>query len=168
MDIKNNLIDENFKKNRLKYILQCFAAASIVFFILLLLNFIFNALVIAAFGATSFIAFTMPKMEISKPRCLIGGYIVGITCGWLGDHLSGILGLLLEPDISLVISASIIVGLAIFIMVIINAEHAPATAIALGFVLDGFNIHSAVAVILAVILLVIIKEILKKHMINLL
>ena len=44
--------------------------------------------VIIALGLSTFIAFTMPKAEVSKPRIMIGGYIVGIVAGCLCHYLS--------------------------------------------------------------------------------
>jgi CBS-domain-containing membrane protein len=38
-------------------------------------------------GLSTFIAFTMPKVEVSKPRIMIGGYIVGIVVGCLCHYL---------------------------------------------------------------------------------
>jgi len=46
-----------------------------------------KAVIIAALGLSTFIAFTMPKAEVSKPRIMIGGYIVGIVVGCLCHYL---------------------------------------------------------------------------------
>ena len=61
------------------YLYQSLFAAVVVFIILLILS-IENAVVIASIGASAFIAFTMPRQNFSRPRYLIGGYIVGILC----------------------------------------------------------------------------------------
>ena len=55
----------------------------LVFIVMMVLDVVTKAVIIAAFGLSTFIAFTMPKAEVSKLRIMIGGYIVGIVAGCL-------------------------------------------------------------------------------------
>ena len=72
------VFDEKFRRNKVRYISQCILATLSVFVVLLLLDVITNVAVIAALGASFFIAFTMPEKQVSKPRFLIGGYLEGL------------------------------------------------------------------------------------------
>ena len=82
------LLDEKFLKNKWSYIFQPLLAAGAIFLILLELDAISDAAIVASLGASSFIVFTMPDIESSKVRCLVGGYIVGIIAGCLCYSLS--------------------------------------------------------------------------------
>ena len=55
---------------------------------MMVLDVVTKAVIIAALGLSTFIAFTMPKAEVSKPRIMIGRYIVGIVAGCLCHYLS--------------------------------------------------------------------------------
>jgi CBS-domain-containing membrane protein len=82
------IFDEKFSSNKMRYILQCFLATLSVFVILLLLDAVANAIIIAALGSSTFIVFAMHEAQVSRPRFLIGGYIVGISMGLLCHYLS--------------------------------------------------------------------------------
>jgi CBS-domain-containing membrane protein len=162
------VFDENFRSNKVRYIFQCLFATSSVFIILLFLDAITNVAVIAALGASSFIAFTMPEKQVSKPRFLIGGYLVGIAAGCLCHYLALVLmHLPVIQEFSYVVFYAISVGLAIFVMVITNTEHPPAASLALGLVLN-FNYLTVVVVLVGIISLSIIKAALRPVLINLL
>lgn len=67
------IFDSKFRSNKTRYTLQCVLAACAVCIVLLLLNAMSDTAIIAALGASAFIAFTMPQVDASKPRFLIGG-----------------------------------------------------------------------------------------------
>ena len=77
------ILDDKFRKNVIGDIFQCALATISVFIVMLVLDVVTKAVIIAALGSSTFIAFTMPKAEVSKPRIMIGGYIVGIVAGCL-------------------------------------------------------------------------------------
>ncbi|MDQ2087064.1 HPP family protein [Herbivorax sp. ANBcel31] len=164
--------DEKFVKNKKSYILQCTLATISMFIILMFLDIISDGIVIASLGASSFIAFTMPKSELSKPRFLIGGYFVGIISGCTCNYILKLAEMhILFPSNKLVI-ISIIgalgVGLAIFLMVITNTEHPPAAALSLGLTLMEFTMITITVALIGIIALCFLKTILKSQLINLL
>jgi membrane protein implicated in regulation of membrane protease activity len=59
------------------------------------------------------------------------------------------------------------VGIAIFLMVITNTEHAPAAGIALGLVINEWDWQTIIFIISAVILFAVIKRLLKAKLIDL-
>ena len=72
------VFDDKFKTNKSQYILQSMLATSTIIVVLIILDIITDAIIIASFGASSFIAFLMPHLRVSKGRFMIGGYLVGI------------------------------------------------------------------------------------------
>ncbi len=165
------IIDKKFAKNKVRYILQCLLATVVIFIILLILDAISNAAIIVALGASSFIAFTMPTTEASKPRYMLGGYLVGIAAGGLCYYLS-LLPIITNSsflhEFSYVIFGAIAVGLTMFVMVITNTEHPPAASLALGLVLNDCTLKVIIVVLTGIISLIIIKWLLKPFLKNLL
>lgn len=164
--------DEKFLENKTRYILQCFLAIIAIFWVLFVLDIISDGIVIASLGASSFIAFTMPKTQSARPRFLIGGYCVGILTGSLFDRLqhtaSSVLYLPTEHQSSKAIFGALAIGSAIFVMVITNTEHPPAAALSLSIVLGGFHFHTILVALIGIISLCATKKILSKYLINLL
>jgi CBS-domain-containing membrane protein len=165
------VLDEKFIRNKGRYILQSGMATLSVFIVLLLIDAISNAVVIAVFGASAFIAFTIPQADVSRPRYLIGGYLVGIAVGALFHSLLPIAILdqiTLVEGFSQVLYGALAVGSAIFLMVITDTEHPPAAGLALGLVLNEFNFKVLFVVLAGIILLSLIKTVLKPFLRNLL
>ena len=157
------ILDQKFKDNKARYVLQCTLATLSVLIVLLILDTISDAAIIAALGASSFIAFTMPDARVSKPRFMIGGYLVGIAAGGLSYTLSLLPPLIQSPavpEIPCIAFGALAVGLAIFVMVITDTEHPPAAGVALGLVLDGFSHMAAVVALIGIISLSVIKAVL--------
>jgi len=61
------VFDEKFRDNKARYFFQCVLATVSVFVVLLILDAMTDAAVIAALGASSFVIFTMPEAQVSKP-----------------------------------------------------------------------------------------------------
>lgn len=171
-DDKMKFFDDKFLENKTSYILQCILATISVFWVLFVLDIIYDGIVIASLGASSFIAFTMPKTQSARPRFLIGGYCVGIFTGSLFDLLqhaaSSVLYLPTEHQSSKAIFGALAIGSAIFLMVITNTEHPPAAALSISIVLSGFNLHTILVALIGILALCAIKKILSKYLINLL
>lgn len=140
------------------YVFQSLFATFVLFIVLLILNIEKRPIIIASIGATAFIVFAMPKGITAKPRNIIGGYLVGIT--------SGSLCALIPQNTFLVslIVYSLAVGLSIFIMVVIDTEHPPASGIALGFAVTGFSLKAAVTVLVSVLILSLIRHFFRRHL----
>ena len=163
--------DRQFSQNKLRYLLQCTLATISAMLVLTVLNTMANKVVIASLGASCFIAFCMPHHQASRPRFLVGGYIVGITtgtlCYWLSqvpwpDSLSFLLS---YPN---VIFGGLAIGLAMFLMVVTNTEHPPAASLALGLVLGEWQLLTVAVALVEIVMLCILKKLLKPLLINLL
>ena len=165
------IFDANFSRNKARYVAQCLLAALSVFAVLILLEAHENTAVIAALGASSFIAFTMPRTESSKPRLMIGGYVVGIVSG-LACHSLSLLPFLSElnamPQFSSAVYGALAVGLSIFLMVVTDTEHPPASGVALGLVLNNCDPRTILVVGVGIVVLSVIKRLLQPVLINLL
>jgi CBS-domain-containing membrane protein len=61
-----------------------------------------------------------------------------------------------SPDLqgqARIVFGALSVGLAILLMVVMNAEHPPAADLALGFVLNEWNFWTVIVVVFAIVLL---------------
>jgi CBS-domain-containing membrane protein len=166
------IFDEKFRNDKGHYVLQCVLATVSVLAVLAVLDRLTNAAVIAALGASCFIAFTMPESDTSGPRYMVGGYVVGIAAGTLGHWLAA-LPLLNQLTVVQraphVVFGSISVGLAIFVMVITDTEHPPAASLALGIVLNEDHQWTVIGVVLlGIVALSAIKALMKPVLRNLL
>lgn len=168
---KVHWLDEKFKADKARYLLQCLLATGAVMGVLLLLDTLQATAIIASLGATSFIAFTMPHTESSRPRYLLGGYAVGITIGslfkliWMSPLFSGNAFLTERGD---VVFGALAIGCTILLMVLLNFEHPPACGMALGVVLNEFNLRVLLIVIVGVAALTALKTWMKPILRNLL
>ncbi len=163
--------DKRFSQNKLGYLLQCILATVSAMMVLMVLNSIDNNVVLASLGASCFIAFCVPHHRASRPRLMIGGYVVGIASGTLCYWLAQIAFPDSQPTVNIfakVIFGGLAIGLAMFLMVITNTEHPPAASLALGFVLGPWQLLTIVVAIVEIILLCILKRLLKPVLINLL
>jgi len=169
LKIKLNIIDKKFKGNKLKYFLQCMLASVTILVVLLFLNILEEAAIITALGASSFIVFAMPQSYSSGIKRLVGGYAVGLIIGFIFFLItnSNILVNIFDTYTILIVAAAFSVGISIFIMTIINTEHAPAAGIALGLVINKWDHTTIIFIIIAVLWMVTIKTIFKKYLIDL-
>ena len=163
--------DAKFKQNKARYTFQCLLATLSVLLVLLLLDAMTNAAVIAALGASSFIVFAIPHAQVSRPRFCIGGYIIGVAAGGLCYWLAHIPW----PDVLLpayayadVICGALAVGLTVFGMVVTNTEHPPAASIALGLVLGEWSLKTVIVVMVGITVLSLLRLLLKPILRNLL
>jgi len=166
------ILDEKFLKNKWRYVLQCAMATAAVLAVLLLLNVVSDAAVIAALGASSFIAFTMPHANVSRPRYMVGGYVwagaAGLLCWFVSVH-PWLEALGMPPDKMVVLSGGAAVGLAMLLMVVTDTEHPPAAGFALGLaVMKEFSVEAVLVGVVGVVLLSVIKRLLKPALIDLL
>lgn len=117
------------------YLFQSFLAALAIFLVLLFLT-IEHAVIIPAIGATAFIVFAMPNSITANSRNIIGGHLAGL-------FTSSLCALMPQPSFWYSITAYS------FAMVIVDTEHPPPAATALGLVIIGFSLNAAIAVLLS-------------------
>lgn len=138
------------------YLLQSFFAMAVLFVIFLFLRFE-NVVVVASIGSTSFIVFAMPKSITARPVNVIGGHLVGL--------ISGSLCSLIPQNLMIhsLLVYSLAVGISIFIMVVIDTEHPPASGTALGVAITGFSWNVAIAIITASVVLSLIHHFFNRY-----
>jgi len=168
------ILDRRFHKHVARYLAQCALATLAVAVILLILGEIQQAVIAASLGASSFIAFTMPHTNASRPRYLVGGYVCGIASGVAMQGLGEFLGWTVGtppweqwPVHGAVLFGAGAVGLAIFLMVITDTEHPPAGGLALGVVLAEWDPVALVVPIVGIVALSLARLALKPVLINL-
>jgi len=163
------LFDEKFADHRGQYIKQTLMATLSMMGVLLLLDLVEQTVLIASLGASTFIVFSMPHTKRSNPRYLLGGYLVGAVCGC---SLSVLAATLIDMSIAdarmiEVCFAALALGCAFLIMVLTDTEHPPAAALALGFVLDDWDLYALIVVLSGIGLITAIKELIKPRLLDL-
>jgi CBS domain-containing membrane protein len=153
-------IDRHFRRDNVKrYVLQCGLAGLVVLVLLFVLDAVTQTVLIAALGASAFIAFAVPRSLHSGPRSLIGGYVVGMLAG----SLMGTLNIVIDASASydhavMVVCGAVAISLAMFTLVVTRTEHPPAAALALGLVLNEWTLLTLLVVLLGVVGLSIVKQ----------
>ena len=167
---KLGINDRLRKENIRRYAIQCALAATVVLILLLVLDTVTQTVLIAALGASSFIAFALPRSLVSSPRCMVGGYVVGIIAGTLMSTLNVAFDFSnsVVAHTSLIIFAALATGLAMFIMVMTRTEHPPAAALALGLVLNEWTSLTLLVVVGGVVALSISKQLILPWLMDLL
>jgi CBS-domain-containing membrane protein len=162
-------LDKNFRENKSKYIGQSILAGAAVAVALLFFDVVKYPMIVASFGASAFIAFTLPHSKTSGPRYLIGGYVIGILVGCLIHYVTALpVGYYPAQRVLYTIAGGAAVALSMFVMTAFDAEHPPAAGIALGFVLNEWTFMTVVLVLAGIIVISAVQRILKPRMINLL
>ena len=162
-------IDRHFRHGDLKrYTMQCGLAGLVVLVLLLVLDAVTQTVLIAALGASAFIAFAVPRSPHSGPRHMIGGYVAGIFAGSLMATLKTFIDVSANADHAvMVIFGAIAISLAMFTMVVTRTEHPPAAALALGLVLNEWSLLTLLVVLAGVIGLSIIKQLVMPALLDL-
>lgn len=99
--------------------------------------------------------FAMPKSVMARPQNVIGGNLVGLASGSL-------CALIPKPvyEVSLLVYA-VAVGISIFIMVVIDTEHPPASGLALGMAISGFSWSVGIVVVTTIVVLSLVHHFFK-------
>lgn len=156
MNLEKHFRLDNFKR----YGLQCGLAGLAVLILLLVLDAVTQTVLIASLGASAFIAFAVPRSLHSGPRHLIGGYLVGIVAGVAMSSLSALFAASGAWEHAvMIIFGALAISAAMFSMVVTRCEHPPAAALALGLVLNEWNLATLFVILSGVILLSVIKQI---------
>lgn len=140
-------------------LLQCGMATLVVLVLLLVLDSVTQTVLIAALGASTFIAFAVPRSLVSTPRHLIGGYCVGLVAGCSMSVLDSALPLASAgaAHAATIACGAIAIGIAMFLMVVTRTEHPPAAALALGLVLNEWDLLTLAVVIGGIVALNLLK-----------
>ena len=164
------IFDSKFRKHFGVYILQCSAATIVIILIMFALDLYRYSAIVASLGASTFIAFTTPRAYLARTRALIGGYAIGILSGLLFHFFSNIdivsEFFLYEPH-ARIIFGGLAVGMAIFLMSVLNFEHAPAAGIALGLLLNNWTWRSLLFIMASITFLAMIGRLLKPYLLDL-
>ncbi len=147
-----------FGKHWKNYVFQSLFAVLTVTAALILLNIQERPIIIASVGATAFIVFALPKDDTANTGNVVGGHVIGILSGFVATFLPG--------DISVAIY-SIAVGLSMFLMVITDLEHPPASGTALSIASRGFSLDVVIALMTAVLTLAIVHYVFRDRLRNL-
>ena len=147
---------DNFKRHGL----QCGLAGLGVLLLLLVLDAVTQTVLIASLGASAFIAFAVPRSLHSDPRHLVGGYVTGLVSGVAMSSFYALFSLQGTWDHAImIVFGALAISVAMFAMVVTRTEHPPAAALALGLVLNEWDLLTLVVVLVGVIGLSIIKQI---------
>ena len=162
------LLDQKFRSNKLKYFGQTALGGLAVGIALQVFDVVNKPVIIASFGASAFVAFTMPNQPISRPRCLVGGYAIGLIVGVMMSRLTTFPAevYILQKEIEIT-GGAIAVALAMFLMAITNTEHAPATGVALGLVINEWDLLTLGQIMSGIIIISMIQRLLRPWMMDL-
>ncbi len=153
----NHRMLEEFRLHWNSYLTQSGLATCAIFIVILLMH-SFNMVIVASIGASAFVVFAMPQHITAKSRNVIGGHLVGLVVGSLFALIP------VNSMLTSTIVYALAVGCSIFIMVVIDTEHAPASGTALGVTMAGFSVMVAVAIVTSVMALSIIHHFFKKNL----
>jgi CBS-domain-containing membrane protein len=126
-----------------------------------------HAAIVAALGASTFCVFAMPHSITTQPRRLIGGHIIGLLSGTVCyfAFLTGPLGKWVNGwEFTILFVYALAVGLSIFLMVITNTEHPPASGTALGIVAHAWSYQVIIFVLACAIGLAIVRRLLRGYL----
>jgi CBS-domain-containing membrane protein len=156
LDLDRHIRRESFKR----YALQCGLAGVVVLILLLVLDAVTQTVLIAALGASAFIAFAVPRSLHSGARHMIGGYAIGIVAGCLMAMLASAMNIQGSgaAHAVMVVFGAMAISLAMFTMVVTRTEHPPAAALALGLVLNEWDLLTLAVVMAGIVALSLIKR----------
>lgn len=137
---------EEFRRHWKHYVLQSVFATVVMVAVFMVLS-MENVVVVASLGSTAFVIFAMPNSITAKPQNVIGGNIVGLISG-------SVCALIPQPYfIVSLLAYALAVGISIFVMVVTDTEHPPASGLALGLAITGFSWDVGIAIVTAVVVL---------------
>jgi CBS-domain-containing membrane protein len=152
-------LGRKFRRRWKNYLGQSLLAIGIFSGVLLLLNVQENPIITASVGATTFVVFAIPSDVTADARNVIGGHAIGVFAGALSAWL-------LVESYSFVFY-SIAVGVSIFLMVITDCEHPPASGTALGLAITGAELGVVLTLFLCIIPLAVVHEVFRSRLMDL-
>ncbi len=168
--VRWRLIDSKYRRNKFRYFAQSLGMTLTILMVLLLLDSVQQTVLIASLGASAFIAFAVPRSYASRPRALVGGYVVGTILGCSYSLLAAWFAGRLAVDLHTlqIVGGALATGCSFFIMVLTDTEHPPAAALSLGYVLNPWDTGTVLVVLFGILALSTIKEIARPKMMDLL
>ncbi len=119
------IVSENFNDKWKNYVWQS-AGAGLSILLLITFTSMVGLVLIAAAGSTAFTVFGLPHNRTAKTRNIIGGNVISAVVGFGCSYLA-----------PLWFAGGVAVGLASFLMVLVDAEHPPAAGAALGLTISA-------------------------------
>ena len=116
------------------------------------------SVVIASMGATCFICFALPQSASARTRNVIGGHLVGLFSGAIFWFVGWPYWL----------EFSVVAGLAIFLMVVLDVEHAPAVGTALAVRMQQVDPRIAVTIMIGAVVISQTRYFLRRYLKDLL
>jgi CBS-domain-containing membrane protein len=143
------------------YLFQSVLAVFALALAMLILNIGKRPVLIASVGATAFIAFAMPGELAAKPKSIIGGHLIGFLSGAIFSVVPH------SSTIGSTIVYSFAVGLSLFLMVVLDFEHPPASGTALAIVSEDFSLNTFVGLFTSILIILIVAHIFRGKLRNL-
>lgn len=125
------------------------------------------AVSVGALASSAYTVFTKPSLNSAHPARLVGAYFIAIFSGVMTHFFGG--HFLMAQETALVhasffrvgILTAVAMGIALWLMLWLHAEHPPATGVALILVLDVNDYLTPLIVLAAAIVLVTMKYVLR-------
>jgi CBS-domain-containing membrane protein len=140
----------------LHYLLQSALAAAVLYALFLLFG-PDRIVLITAMGSTAFVVFALPTTGSAQTHVVVASHFVGLLSGALFSF---------QP-IPLEIGCPLAVGLAIFLMVTFDVEHAPAAGSAIAVVIHEVSYDIFIAVMFCAVAMSLCKYLLRHQLRNL-
>ena len=150
-------IDSKFLKHWRKYlILSSYAFATVFFITITLSN---SPVIIASIGAIGFIVFAMPNNIATETKRIFGGHFPGF---FIGSCFA------VFPFMYVVhfkaLWFSLLLGITILFMVVLELEHSLAAGTALGMTLIAYSSTSVMTIFIRAIILAIVGHLSKPYL----
>jgi CBS-domain-containing membrane protein len=150
------ILADKFRAHWKNYVGQSAFATIIFTVILVALNVQMRPIVTASVGATAFIVFAIPSDVTANTKNIIGGHLIGVFAGSLSAWLAS--------ESSALIFYSLAVGLSIFLMVITDCEHPPASGTALGLSVSGASLDIIITLMVCVVALAGVRKTFRQYL----
>jgi len=158
-----HIANPNIKGHWGRYLAQSLLAVITMLIVLLFIDSVANAALVAGLGSTVVTAFLHPQASSGRLRAIIGGH----SCGLVVGSILALVFINYELVIITFAYGNILVmagavGLTILAMGLTDTEHPPAAGIALGMAGRPWELNIFVYILIAVLILGIIRFIFNK------
>ncbi len=183
-----SILDPEFELNPKPFVVQMTIAGIFMLFVFVGFNIYTQSALIAAFASSVFLSFAVPDSHATDPRPMIGGYMVGIAIGislsivcqsTVSENIMGGFGALFgyahisssgihpySPAYT-AFFAFLAFLITAFFMAATDTEHAPAVGIAVGLIINPWDLKTIVFLLIGISVLTVFKKSLERWMMNL-